>query len=276
MTTLFDAPDVQFDDASRSVDGDVMEPRYTTTTERIYRRLPEAYRTLDVQNDWQFKKFISSITDQLDEINTLLARFRYVSPDGLAAYNAALNQYNTYTRPAGLEDPTWGWDPIPQTSDLLDGRTADASWLPYIAQLIGGDLRDAFTVEQQRDVVVNNYLGFRAGSREALEAAVLDMLTGDKYVRVYPHRDGAGGSVTNVGTEWDILVITKPSESIYTSQQIVDEVVRKGAKPAGVILHHIFYGLIWSDLESNYPTWTSIEAAGSWSVLEAGNAEILQ
>jgi hypothetical protein len=141
--------------------------------------------------------------------------------------------------------------------------------------LIGADLRDAYTEDQQRDVVVHNYLGFRAGSHEALEAAVYGMVTGDQYVRIYPHRDGAGGSVDHKGTQWDILIITKPGESIYTSQQIVDEIVRSGAKPAGVIVHHIFYGLVWSDLESQRPTWTDVEAAGSWSVLEAGNAELL-
>ena len=250
------------------------EPIYTTTTERIYKRLPEVYRILDAQNEWHFKKYISSISDQLNDIDTLVARLEYILPEDRIDYVNSLNQYNTYTRPAGLEDAAYGFDPISETSDLLDGRTADEDWLPYIAQLIGASITTLDNEAEKRDAVILNYLGFRAGSREALEDSAKRVLTGTKYVRVYPHRDGLDGSVFHVGTQWDILIITKPGET-PSPEDIELEIVRKGAKPAGVILHHIAYTLNWEILESTLPTWTAIDAIASWDVLEAGLAEYL-
>ncbi len=250
------------------------EPTYSTSTERIYKRLPEAYRILDAQNDWHFKKYISSISDQLNDVDTLVARLEYILPENRVDYYNSLTAYNTYVRPAGIEDPVYGFDPIGETSDLLDGRTADETWLPYIAQLIGASVTTLDTEDEKRDAVILNYLGFRAGSREALEDSAKRVLTGTKYVRVYPHRDGAGGSIFSVGTQWDILIVTRPEET-PSPEDIELEIVRKGAKPAGVILHHIAYTLTWEILESALPTWTAVETAASWDILETGTAEYL-
>lgn len=250
------------------------EPVYSPTTERMYLRIPEFYRVLDAQNDWHFKKYISSIADQLSEIDTLVARLEYIPPEERADYYAARDELNTYTRPAGLETSEFGFAPIGETSDLLDARTADLGWLPYLAQLIGADISDLVTESERRDAIIFNYLGFRAGSREALEDAAKRVLTGSKYVRVYPHRDGAGGSIFSEGTQWDILIITK-SEETPSVEDIVAEILRKGAKPAGVVLHHIAYALTWEVLESTFTSWSAIEAAGSWNNIEFGNADLL-
>ena len=250
------------------------EPIYTTTTERLYRRLPEVYRTLDEQNDWQFKKYLSSIADQLSEIETTIARIEYIPPEQLADYYPTLNQYNTYTRPAGVENTSLGYDPIGEVSDLFDARTADAAWLAYIGQLVGVQLTKIPLEADKRDALINNYLGFRAGSNMALSAAVASQLTGTKYNRIYAQRDGAAGSTTHVGTQWDILIITKTSETPSPST-LVDEIIRKGAKPAGVVLHHMVYTLIWSLLESSFNTWTKIEANLTWENLELGNADAM-
>ena len=250
------------------------EPTYATTTERVWRRLPEAYRTFDASQDWAFKKYISSVTDQLSEVDQLHERLRYVFPEERPDYYAALDEYNTYERPAGLENPALGWAPIAETSDLFDGRTADVDWLPYIGQLIGADLSGLNTEAERRDAVILNYLGFRAGSREALEDAAKRVLTGTKYVRIYPQRDGAGGSIFSTGTQWDILIITKDEET-PSFEEVIAEILRKGAKPAGVVLHAIAYSFTWEVLEFTFPTWTSIEATGSWDIFEIGNPDAL-
>ena len=53
------------------------EPTYTTTTERLWRRLPEFYRNLDATTTeyenvtstaYPFKRFISSVSDELNDI----------------------------------------------------------------------------------------------------------------------------------------------------------------------------------------------------------------
>lgn len=252
-----------------------IEPIYSVTTERIYSRLPEFYRTLDQQNGYALKTYISAIGDQLYEVEQLVARIEYVPEEDRPDYYAALDQYNTYARPDGLEDPDYGFAPIAETSDLLDGRTADDDWLLYIGQLIGADLRHLYDMSARRNAVVNNYLGLRAGSRQALIAATQAVLTGAKFVRVYPHRDGDAGSVSSVGTEWDVLIITKPEET-PSGTTVIDNILAEGAKPAGVVLHHIVYVAVWSDIETMFPTWGDLETLGNtWENIESGNADLL-
>ena len=252
------------------------EPIYDTDTERIYQSLPEFYRVFDArsENNYALKKYLSSIAGQLDEINSLIARLEYIPPEERADWLAAQTSFTTYQRPAGIEDPALGWEPIGYTSDLFDGRTANDEWLPWVAQIIGADISFLTTEVDQRDAIIENFLGYRAGSRAALEAAVKAVLTGTKFVRIYPHRDGAGGSLSSFGDMWDILIVTKEEETPNVAD-IVDEVLRKRAKPAGVVLHHIAYNVTWDMIETLFPTWTALEAAGNWDNIELGNADLL-
>lgn len=250
------------------------EPIYSVTTERVYARLPEIYRTLDIQNNWQFKKYISSIADQLNDVDVLSARLDYIAPELRKEWYASGNNENTYVRPAGIENPAIGFAPIYETSDLLDARTADVDWLPYLCQLVGIDLNIFPTVDERRDAVINSFTGYRAGSREALEASVVSLLTGTKYSRVYPQYKSTGGSSFEQGTQWDVLIITRPEES-PASSVIIDKIIREGAKPAGVVIYHLAYALVWSVIESTFSTWTQIEAFESWSDLESRGAESL-
>lgn len=274
------------------------EPIYGVTTERIYRRLPEFYRNLDAQHNWQFKKYISSISDELNEIDRLIARLEYIPPEEQYDYKESLDEYNSYSRSivqayyvdlskyptygdlsaakinysaltqiTPEDEPAMGLPSISETSDLLDARTADPAWYQFIAQLTGADISNLSTIPDRRDALKYNYLGFRAGSREAIENAVKDVLTGTRFVRIYPHSDGASGSITSVGTQWDILIVTKTLET-PSVQDIVNEVIRKGAKPAGVVLHHLSYSISWDSLESLLPTWNNIDQSGSWNNLE--------
>lgn len=263
------------------------EPIYSTSTERLYRRIPEFYRVLDAKNDWHFKKYISAVGDQLDDIDLLVARLEYINPEDRANYSASLDEYNSYLRResttyyAGLSEYITYADlaaantdyysltqlpPISETSDLLDSRTADPEWLDYIAQLTGANISGLTNVQDRRIALQYNYLGFRAGSKESIENAVKNVLTGTKFVRIYPQRNGAGGSVTSVGTQWDILIVTRVQET-PSQQEVIDEIVRKGAKPAGTVLYCISYSIDWNSISSLLPVWSNIEQAGSWNNL---------
>ena len=249
-----------------------VEPTYSVTTERLHARLPEFYRTLDEQVGWHLKTYLSAMVDELNAINLLMARLEYVPPEERAAYEETFDGYTREPQP-----DTLGYDypPLGQTSDLVDGRTADVDWLPYIGQMIGADVLSLPTAAERRDAVVRNYLGFRAGSRQALAEAAKLTLTGEKYVRVYPHRDGAGSSITNPGTQWDVLIVTKSDETPSVGD-LVEEILRKGAKPAGVVLHHLAYSATWDIIETAFPTWTLIETNGvTWANIESGNADLL-
>lgn len=249
-----------------------VEPTYSVTTERLYARLPEFYRTLDEQVGWHLKTYLSAMVDELNAITLLMARLEYVPPEERAAYEETFDGYTREPQPDTLD---YDYPPLGQTSDLVDGRTADVDWLPYIGQMIGADVLSLPTAAERRDAVVRNYLGFRAGSRQALAEAAKLTLTGEKYVRIYPHRDGAGSSITSIGTQWDILIVTKAEETPSVGG-IVEEILRKGAKPAGVVLHHLTYSATWDVITTAFPTWTAIETNGvTWANIESGNADLL-
>lgn len=242
------------------------EPVYSATTEKLWRRLPEVYRTYDEDNDWAFKKFISSFADQLDEVETLSERFFLVGEEDYRLLTEDLGVTDTYTRPDGLEDDDSpiGYLPMYQTSDLVDPRTANEEWLPYVAQLYGVQLPND-TVDYQRAAIWYGYTSLKGGSKQALREALQDQLTGDKWVDIYERRDGAGGSIDSPAGEWDILVVTRTEET-PPGLDLVAEIERRNAKPAGVILHQITYNAPWDDIDTL--DWTAIEAFSNWNELE--------
>lgn len=246
------------------------EPIYSVTTERIYSRLPEMYRTLDTQNEYQLKTYLSAITDELHDIDLLDARFDYIPPEHNRYFQEALTPLTTYERPAELEDPTLGWAPLSQTSDLLDARTADREWLVWLAQLVGTDIRILHDDATRRDAIINNYLGYLVGATESVENAVKQLLTGEKFSRVYPHKDDTL-LLTNM---WDILIVTKADET-PDDLDVVAEIERKGVKPVGVVLWHIAYAVTWTVIELTLPDWDTIESIGTWDNLELGDPELL-
>lgn len=241
------------------------EPTFTSTTERIYARLPEAYRVADAAHDWTLKRWLSGAGDVLNDVDDIIARWTYVPPDRRRDWYAGIN--NDFTeyreRPADAEEVTLGWDPLWETSDLLDPRTADAAWLPWLAQLVGASLVGNYTTLERKSAILYGYTGLLAGSKDALRTCVLDLLTGDRFVRVYTHSDD-----TQVGTAsmWHVLVVVRESESPGLDV-IADAIDRKRAKPAGVVVHVYAYNITWDILEATYPDWDSVEAAGDWDTI---------
>jgi hypothetical protein len=242
------------------------EPIYSASTERLWSRLPEIYRTYDADNNWEFKTYISAMADQLEQVEEMVARLLLVPEEDYREFTSDNDITNTYHRPPELEDDDseLGYAPLYKTSDLVDPRTANAEWLPYVAQLYGVSLPND-TIEYQRAAIFHGYTSLRGGSKRALVQAVQSQLTGDKQVLLYPHRDGAGGSIDSAASEWDVLVVTQLDET-PDGADIVGEVLRRNAKPAGVVFHAITYSIDWDTIETL--DWDAIEAFGTWNLFQ--------
>lgn len=211
------------------------EPTFDSTTERTYERLPQAYRTEDIGQDWQLKKYMSGDCGQLNDIDTLIERFTYDSPED------------------GVADPH-------ETSDLVDPATADAEWLPWLAQIVGVKLNTTATEIEQREQILNRtfYRGTKADMAHAAQMALI----GDKYIAIYDHTSDS--SAIGAAGQWDVLVVTKATETVG---DVAATIIAAGAKPAGVVIHTETFTSTWDDVEAAYGTWNTWDAT-SWNQLE--------
>lgn len=199
-----------------------LEPVYSKTAERIWARLPEYIRVADAGQQWAMKSWLSGVTDRLGEVTTLLDRINFVQPfDGGAPGD---------------------------TSDLVDPVAADAAWLPWLAQLVGVKLGPTLNVAGQRTAIASAASGFRAATKGAIVAAAQTLLTGTKYVQVYDH----SATVPGDGTVWDILVVTRPSET-PDAAAVLANIVAQSAKPAGVTLHYRAYSATYAQTRAALP-----------------------
>lgn len=204
-------------------------PQFGVTTMRLYERLPEYIRLADARQTMPnglshpLLRFISSVVDTASEVERTIQRLDYDLDGG-----------NT-------------------TSDLVDPRTADARWLPWLGQLVGARITPNLSEAEARDAVLYASAGFRAGTKQAVADAAKTELTGAKAARVYDHStDTAGGLGT--ATQWDVLIVTRPSETPSIAA-VIAAVERRNAKPAGVVLHYATYEASWAAIHANLPTW---------------------
>lgn len=217
-----------------------LEPSPGAVLDRLYDALPEHYRTADAAGDYPLYRWLAGVCAEQGALEALRERIDFISPND-------------------------GGEPG-DTSDLADPTTADAAWLPWLAQLVGVGLRADWTDAEKRDAIQYASSGWRAGTKSAVADAARTELTGTKYARVYDHSVAVPGD----GGVWDVLIVTRTTETPDVGRVLV-AVERRGAKPAGVVLHHRAYEAGWATVESTYPTWDSIEAAGSWNrIQEAG------
>jgi hypothetical protein len=174
----------------------------------------------------------------------------------LLTEGSSLYPYRTYAGVAAGE-----------TSELVTPETAEDTWLPWLAQLVGVTLNPALTRAAKVDAIRFASAGWQGGTKAAVAAAARSVLTGTKYVQVFDHSTSAG---VGTGGEWDVLLITRGSETPDPTA-VLTAVVTQKAKPAGVTLWHLSYAATWAQIESVYPTWAAWAAAGSWQrVEEAG------
>ena len=253
------------------------EPTFSVTMERLWSRLPEYIRNLDNQttnykdsiqtSTNPLKKWLSAIVDQLGDLDVTIERINFLPIEQRIPYRKSLDQFTTYARPAGIENPSLGWATLGSTSDLLDGRTADPAWLNWLETIMGLKLNLTDSVAQQRDKTINAFSNYQAGSVNSMIAAMQSVLTGTKYAKVYDHSTVSGTTKIASSSEWDVVVVTKASET-PSGTNVANVIISKGAKSAGVNLHYLIYSLSWTDLEAHYTSWTSVEALATWDTLE--------
>jgi hypothetical protein len=220
----------------------VTRPAPSATTERLYAALPELYQAADAElgdgdNGYPLLRFLSLLGDQLDDVEMLIARADYYSPDDGGAPG--------------------------DTSDLADPATADPAWLPWLAQLVGARLPAGLTDAERRAAVAGAVAGYFKGTKQGIEAAARAALTGTKYVRVIP---------LYAGDQWRLEVRTRTSETASTAA-VAAAIVAANAKPAGVELVATAYEATWAQVEAAYPTWAALEAnAPTWLAVEETGA----
>ena len=236
-------------------------PTFSVTTERIYDKLPDIYREVDATVDYAFKKYISSVTDVLGDVDLLVERFRYRSQIELEFRKRYAQRFTTYTHPGRVNNAP----PLGSTSDLVDPRSADASWLPWLGQLVGVQVDVNAPIIDTRDSIFFASSGYRAGSKDALEKAARSVLSGSRYAVALPHTKVVTGQLV-AGNVWDLTILTRDDES-PSSFILLQAVNKPTLKPAGVILYHRTYTASWDALEAALPYWSDWETT-TWAAIE--------
>lgn len=248
--------------AHEPLPGDGLVPYMSGLVHRLYHRLPEVYRTLDGRDStWAFKRYLGGALATAGEVDDMVDQFIGNNPVGPAAPEPwALS---------GDDLAQWRQSRSSTLSLLGDPANAPAAWLPWLAQLLGARLDPAASEDEQRDTIIYATSGWRGGTRSAIADAAKTALTGTKYARVVSHFvPGVSGGITP-GDIWDITIVTLSSETPDPGE-VLGAVLRKGVKPAGVVLHHATYEATWDQQEAVFPTWADRDAATWDELAEAG------
>lgn len=237
-------------------------PYMSELVDRLYARFPQIYRTMDARDaQWPLKRWLGAALHYQGQLDA-----------HVTAWNGE--------RPIGPADPEpWGLAPDELArwrderrsvlSTLGDPMTADAAWLPWLAQLVGAVLDPAANEAEKRDTIRYATSGWRAGTRGAIADAARSALTGSRYARVVPHTKPSEAGGLEPGTIWDITIVTRIGET-PDPEAVLGAVLRTGVKPAGVRLHHAVYEATWDQIEAVFPTWLELEAATFDEQSEAG------
>lgn len=178
------------------------------------------------------------------------------NPASLVGIGSGYNVEDVPDRPDDL--------PLGATSDLVDPRTANSEWLPWIAQFLGQDLLGYPSLDDFRTAAVQNTGLHAVGSIDSIIQALTPVLTGARSVRVFPATKTA--DAVGKATQWDILVMTRTSESPADSVML-DAIVRRGVKPAGVQIHFASHQSSWDAVELANPTW-NVWDKKNWAQIE--------
>jgi hypothetical protein len=208
------------------------EPTYSEVMEALWASLPLIHRRQDElqpvpAGGFPMKRWLSAFADQVGDVETVIERIDYAPPDDRD-------------------------DPSQAVSELADASLADAAWLPWLAQILGVQRINNLSEAAQRAAIGSAVSGFRAGTKQAVGVAAQGALTGTKSVAVYDHatlKPGDGGG------EWDVLIVTRSSETPGGAASVTQAVIDAEAKPAGVVLHHSAVDVTWASLQTIRPTW---------------------
>jgi hypothetical protein len=248
--------------AHEPLPGDGLVPNMSPLTHRLYHRLPEIYRVLDSRDfTWIFKRYLGGMLSTAGEVDSVIDNLIGSNPVGPAVPEP--------WSLSGDELEQWRSARRNVKSILGDPVNAPAAWLPWLAQLLGARLDPAASEAEQRDTIIYATSGWRGGTRSAIADAARTALTGTRYARVVPHYTAAVGGGIAEGDIWDIVIVTLDSETPDPGA-VLGAVLRKGVKPAGVLLHHTTYEASWDQQEAVYPTWQDRDAATWAELAEAG------
>lgn len=208
------------------------EPVFSETMEALWESLPQVHREQDrlqtvPPDGYPMKRWLSAFADQVGAVDDVVRRIDYAPPDDRDDDSQAV-------------------------SELADASLADAAWLPWLAQILGVRRVTNLSETAQRDAISSAVSGFRAGTRSAVGTAAQAALTGTRSVAVYNHAVAEPG---DGGGEWDVLIITRSSETPGGASSVFDAVIGAEAKPAGVVLHHASVDVTWATLHTLRPTW---------------------
>ncbi len=161
-------------------------------TQEVYDGLPEVYRVADdIQSDgpdgYPLLRYLSTLLDQLSIVYELIARFDYSDdPTGDGTFGSGSYGDGTY---GGVAGPS-------ATADLIDPETANAAWLPWLAQLLGVALRDGMTPQEQRDAMADPSATWAHSTPPVLTALALTVVDS---VEITPHYAGQAFNI-GIGT----------------------------------------------------------------------------
>lgn len=228
-------------------------PAVTATTESVWDRFPEKDRLADVDHDWTLLRFLSLLFDQMHAVTALVDRFGVTAPG--------------------------------ESSDLTDPESADAAWLPWLAQIAGidptmspGELRLALLARR-----------FDAGSLRSVRETVEALLGGEKRYQIIPHADGDPWVVRIIADPddagaatwmtWDVdyptwgqLERVATWADLEVNADLSDRLALEAVRPAGVTFDVVLAYTSWELLELTVTSWTQWEAMTSWSDYETGDA----
>lgn len=212
-------------------------PAVHATTELLYATLPEVYRTHDEDrpdgpDGYPLLRFLDLIGEQFGEVRDVIERADYYARDD-----------------GGV---------VGDTSDLADPATADAAWLPWLAQLVGANV-ERLSTAAMRDAIP---AAFQAGSAPAIRTAARTALTGTKTVTVHRHYQG---------DIWRVEVRVRASELVSNTAAVLAAILAADVKPAGVELVITTVEVQWDTLEAQRPTWNDIDGS-TWTELEETGA----
>jgi hypothetical protein len=220
---------------------------------RLWPCIPMAYRDYDAGLNYPLLTYLDALTRLPGEIHEVIERIAGSRPAGPAA-----------PEPWGL-DPSrldsWRAARVERASALGDPLTADAAWLPWLAQLVGARIDRTADDATRRAAVRYAYAGWRAGTRSSIEHAARTVLTGSQYARVVPFTRSDGAPAT----PWDVAIVVRQSEA-PDAAIILAAVERAGVKPAGVVLWVRYAEASWDQIEATRPVWSLWEADDRGSV----------
>jgi hypothetical protein len=203
-----------------------MAPTVSATTTRWWNHIAEYQRDRDAiqPGDFPLMRFLSLLGEELHLVTDFLTR----------------------------SDPT-----DTGVSALLDPATADAAWLPWLAQLVGVDLSSIASVPDRRAAIAGASSGWRAGTEAGIAAIVAAQLTGTKKV-----------TITRPGP-FQILIVTYASQTPFPGA-IIPAIIAAKANPAGVLITAttvtgqpyalVNNGRTYGDITTEYATYADLLA----------------